>query len=579
MCRLLPSTESLAGTYTSLIRLIIFRRAAATTTAAAAAGSAEATMYQTKKFSPISSSFRTATNSAQISPAGAAAAGSSSAGSAAKQRLRWSPELHERFVEAVAQLGGPERATPKGVLRLMGVQGLTIYHVKSHLQKYRLAKYDPAAAAAAAVDSASADDDAGELQFFAVCSEHRDGAAATAARGVTVDDASLVRNMQLEVQKRLHEQLEVQRHLQLRIAAQAKYLSKIVEEQQQQGSSTRPALRLAVAQGEKPSTEANTRDDIAANVVEEEEEAAEVEEAEVEEQQLPDLRLSLAAEEVQEELEEQEQGSAAVVPGASCSRDASSIVEQAVAAGDAASSRSPPSIKELHFEITRSAALAGFRNDQTSSAATPPPPPLQTHDDDQQWRPRQSAQGDIQLQYKNTGASASSTVFTSCSSSWTYSEPASSTHDESTDHAAPSLKRMRRFEDLYLQPPNMQQISFQGQTVKKEPSTQQQQQQQQQHQQQQEGSSTLVWPAAGLDQQGDAAVRISLNSLQSAAAGTDDHQAKTSHDLQADSEADHAVRQMFSRWEENSAAAAHKSSTSVTAAAIGNARRDSAGAH
>jgi hypothetical protein len=83
MCRLLPSTESLAGTYTSLIRLIIFRRAATTTAAAAA------TMYQTKKFAPISSSFRTATNSAQISPAGAAAAGSSSAGSAAKQRLRW----------------------------------------------------------------------------------------------------------------------------------------------------------------------------------------------------------------------------------------------------------------------------------------------------------------------------------------------------------------------------------------------------------------------------------------------------------------------------------------------------------
>lgn len=31
---------------------------------------------------------------------------------ASKQRLRWTHELHERFVDAVAQLGGPDRESP-----------------------------------------------------------------------------------------------------------------------------------------------------------------------------------------------------------------------------------------------------------------------------------------------------------------------------------------------------------------------------------------------------------------------------------------------------------------------------------
>ncbi|KAL0310816.1 UNVERIFIED_CONTAM: Myb family transcription factor PHL7 [Sesamum angustifolium] len=154
---------------------------------------------------------------------------------ASKQRLRWTHELHERFVDAVAQLGGPDRATPKGVLRVMGVQGLTIYHVKSHLQKYRLAKYLP--------DSSSDGNKVEKKESGDVLSS-LDGSS-----GLQITEAL---KLQMEVQKRLHEQLEVltagnllQLHLTRLLMnltgaktaavadrSQGKYLKKIIEEQQ-----------------------------------------------------------------------------------------------------------------------------------------------------------------------------------------------------------------------------------------------------------------------------------------------------------------------------------------------------------
>ncbi|KAF8117511.1 hypothetical protein N665_0009s0037 [Sinapis alba] len=55
-------------------------------------------------------------------------------------RLRWTPELHRCFLNAVDMLGGHHRATPKLILKMMDVKGLTISHIKSHLQMYRGSK-------------------------------------------------------------------------------------------------------------------------------------------------------------------------------------------------------------------------------------------------------------------------------------------------------------------------------------------------------------------------------------------------------------------------------------------------------
>ncbi|XP_077242855.1 uncharacterized protein LOC143883381 [Tasmannia lanceolata] len=55
-------------------------------------------------------------------------------------RLRWTADLHGRFIEAVDCLAGEQNATPKHILKLMGVKGLNISHVKSHLQMYRTMK-------------------------------------------------------------------------------------------------------------------------------------------------------------------------------------------------------------------------------------------------------------------------------------------------------------------------------------------------------------------------------------------------------------------------------------------------------
>ncbi|KAK7336415.1 hypothetical protein VNO77_16956 [Canavalia gladiata] len=87
--------------------------------------------------SPTNPSQPTSTEFADSGELGSGTAGEEPARTLKRPRLVWTPQLHKRFVDAVAHLG-IKNAVPKTIMQLMSVDGLTRENVASHLQKYRL---------------------------------------------------------------------------------------------------------------------------------------------------------------------------------------------------------------------------------------------------------------------------------------------------------------------------------------------------------------------------------------------------------------------------------------------------------
>lgn len=161
-----------------------------------------------------------------------------------KPRLRWTAELHERFVDAIEQLGGANKATPKSVMKIMNIKGLTLYHLKSHLQKYRLGKHSNKVVNAEVGHAAM-----GAIEGFdSTETTSMDLPSQVASDNIQISEAL---HMQIEVQRKLQEQLEVQRLLQVRIEAQGRYLQSILEKAQESlAGQTLASMGLGVAQAE-----------------------------------------------------------------------------------------------------------------------------------------------------------------------------------------------------------------------------------------------------------------------------------------------------------------------------------------
>lgn len=147
---------------------------------------------------------------------GAGSSTSSGSGSSApifssKKRITWTQGLHEKFVKCVDSLGGAAKAKPKAILKMMETKGLTIVQVKSHLQKHRSDK-----CLSECKQEKPTINDIPQLVF-------------SSRTSMGIKEAQL---LQLDIEKHLHEQLEIQRNLLLQNEKVGRQLELMLEQQQ-----------------------------------------------------------------------------------------------------------------------------------------------------------------------------------------------------------------------------------------------------------------------------------------------------------------------------------------------------------
>jgi len=184
-------------------------------------------------------------------------------GAVQKQRLRWTPDLHANFVSAVVTLGGPKKATPKAILKEMQVPGMTVYHVKSHLQKFRMHTREKTKASNKSAGAGA--NGAGGKKLAASGGAGMDVPSNAQTSGGNAEGSpgqdgllslSSSPEMQGHLMMRLQEQLKLQQKLQHSIEEHGKYLNHLLSEQEKQ----QVAVKQEEEQHAKSGTAAGTGD-------------------------------------------------------------------------------------------------------------------------------------------------------------------------------------------------------------------------------------------------------------------------------------------------------------------------------